>query len=98
MPAIDPLRAFGRRPSTRATCETCSIFSAIADNYAAQDPAVVAAQLTAAGAALADSFDAVPTDAWDRTGRRDNGSEFNVVTLGQYCLHDVVHHLHDVGA
>ncbi len=72
--------------------------TAIADNYAAQDPAVVAAQLTAAGAALADSFDAVPTDAWDRTGRRDNGSEFNVVTLGQYCLHDVVHHLHDVGA
>lgn len=33
-----------------------------------------------------------------RPGRRSNGSVFTVRTLGQYFLHDVVHHLHDVGA
>jgi hypothetical protein len=29
---------------------------------------------------------------------RSNGDEFTVETLGRYHLHDVVHHLHDVGA
>jgi len=32
----------------------------------------------------------------DRRGRRSDGSEFTVETLGQYHLHDVVHHLWDV--
>ncbi|MHB8274233.1 MAG: hypothetical protein ACYDC9_05635 [Dermatophilaceae bacterium] len=31
-----------------------------------------------------------------RTGRRSNGSVFTIETLGQYILHDVAHHLHDV--
>ena len=34
---------------------------------------------------------------WARTGRRSNGSVFTVETLGKYFLHDLVHHLHDVG-
>ena len=46
--------------------------------------------------ATAAAFDEVPHDAWERTGRRSNGSFFTVRTLGQYFLHDVVHHLHDV--
>jgi hypothetical protein len=29
---------------------------------------------------------------------RSNGDEFTVESLGRYHLHDVVHHLHDVGA
>lgn len=33
---------------------------------------------------------------WERRGLRSNGSEFTVLTLAQYFLHDVVHHLHDV--
>jgi hypothetical protein len=70
--------------------------TAIADDYASQDPAVVSAQLVAAGQAVAAIFDAVPGDAWERTGVRDNGSVFTIATLGQYFLHDVVHHLHDV--
>jgi len=45
---------------------------------------------------VARTFEAVPADAWARTGRRSNGSAFTVVTLAQYFLHDVVHHLHDV--
>jgi hypothetical protein len=70
--------------------------TAIADDYGSQDPVTVAAQLVPAGEALADAFDAVPADSWDRTGRRDDGSKFTVATFGQYFLHDVVHHLHDV--
>ena len=31
----------------------------------------------------------VPDDAWGRTGIRSNGSEFTVLTLGQYGLHDL---------
>lgn len=68
------------------------------DRYDLQDPLVVADELTVAAGATADLFDAVPDDSWDRTGRRSNGSVFTVRTLGQYFLHDVVHHLHDVQA
>lgn len=63
-------------------------------NYAAEDPATVARELTAAGEGYASLLDSV-TD-WDRVGRRSNGSRFTVGTLTQYALHDVVHHLHDV--
>lgn len=70
--------------------------TAITGDYASQDPVTVSAQLVPAGEALADAFNAVPADAWGRTGHRDNGSEFTVATLAQYFLHDVVHHLHDV--
>jgi len=68
------------------------------DRYDLQDPTVVADELVVAADATADRFDAVTGDAWDRTGRRSNGSVFTVRTLGQYFLHDVVHHLHDVRA
>ena len=70
--------------------------AAIADDYAAQLPSEVASQLVAAGRAVAETFERIPADGWDRVGRRSNGSTFTVATLGQYFLHDVVHHLHDV--
>lgn len=66
------------------------------DRYGEQDPATVAAQLAAAGERLADAFDAVPADAWDRTGLRSDGSAFTVTTFAQYFWHDVAHHLVDV--
>lgn len=72
--------------------------TAVQDSYAEQDPAVVRAELAAAGAAIAATFDAVPESGWARNGLRSNGSTFTVETLGRYFLHDVVHHLHDVGA
>jgi hypothetical protein len=59
---------------------------------------VVAAELVAAGAAVADRFDAVFPEQLERRGLRSNGSEFTVRTLGQYFLHDLLHHLHDVAA
>ncbi len=72
--------------------------TAVEDRYDLQDPAVVADELVEAGEATAAAFDAVADDAWERSGRRSNGSFFTVRTLGQYFLHDVVHHLHDVRA
>ncbi|WP_332643306.1 DinB family protein [Aeromicrobium sp.] len=72
--------------------------TAIEHNYAAQDPEDVAEELTAAGDVIARVFDNVAADSWDRTGRRSDGSAFTVATLGQYFMHDIVHHLHDVRA
>ncbi|MGN8244226.1 DinB family protein [Cellulomonas soli] len=70
--------------------------TALADRYDQQDPVVVADELAEAAEVTAARFDAVGDDAWDRTGLRANGSAFTVRTLGQYFLHDPVHHLHDV--
>lgn len=72
--------------------------TALADRYDLQDPGRVADELADAAAALAAGFAAVRPGQWARTGRRSNGSTFTVETLGQYFLHDVVHHLHDVRA
>jgi hypothetical protein len=72
--------------------------TAIEHEYALQDPAVVAEELAAAGDVIARVFDNVADDSWDRTGRRSDGSTFTVATLGQYFMHDIVHHLHDVRA
>jgi len=72
--------------------------TAVEQDYAHQDPAVVARELEIAGDRVAGRFDALAPDQWERPGRRSNGSVFTVRTLGQYFLHDVVHHLHDVRA
>jgi hypothetical protein len=71
--------------------------TARAERYREQQPAEVAEQLTAAAGRWADAYDAVGPEEWDRTGTRSNGSHFTVLTLGQYGLHDLAHHLHDVG-
>jgi hypothetical protein len=70
--------------------------TAIADDYASQDSATVAAQLVDAGEGMIEILGSIPDDAWDRTGFRSDGSEFTVATLTQYYLHDIAHHLHDV--
>jgi hypothetical protein len=70
--------------------------TAIEKDYANDDPARVSAALTAEGEQIARSFAHVGEEQWERKGTRSNGSEFTVLTLAQYFLHDVVHHLHDV--
>lgn len=70
--------------------------TALEKNYANADPAVVSAELTAEGEQVAESFAGVRQSEWGRKGLRSNGSQFTVLTLAQYFLHDVVHHLHDV--
>ena len=70
--------------------------TAVAERYNEQDPRVVAAELAAAAASVADAFAAVPIADRRRTGRRSDGARFTVTTLAQYFLHDPTHHLHDV--
>ena len=70
--------------------------TALAGDYASQDPAIVADELQLAASAVADAYDSIPADAWSRRGLRSNGSEFTVATIALYHLHDVVHHTWDV--
>jgi hypothetical protein len=66
------------------------------DAYGSQYPQRVRAELLEAGEHLAQGFASVPAGSWARTGRRSDGASFTVVTLGQYLLHDLVHHVWDV--
>src|SRR5699024_2237378 len=69
---------------------------AVEGRYWAQDPDAVARELAANAERTAAGYDAVPADAWSRTGRRGDGAVFTVGSLGRYHLHDVTHHLWDV--
>ena len=72
--------------------------TAVAERYGEQDPPVVGAELREAAATVAADFAGVRDEPWGRTGLRSDGSEFTVLTLGQYFLHDLAHHLVDVRA
>jgi hypothetical protein len=72
--------------------------TAITAGYADQVPERVSAELTAAATAFAMHLQSVGDDDWPRPGRRSNGSTFTIDSLSRYFMHDVVHHLHDVGA
>ncbi|MDV3124909.1 DinB family protein [Mycobacterium sp. 21AC1] len=72
--------------------------TALADDYASQDPLTVAGELSDAASGVADIYDAVRDGGWSRRGLRSNGSEFTVASIALYHLHDVVHHAHDVTA
>jgi hypothetical protein len=71
--------------------------SAVHGRYREQDPAVVARQVAEDAAGLAAAFDHVGEDDWGRSGTRSDGARFTLLTLGQYGLHDLAHHLWDVG-
>jgi hypothetical protein len=70
--------------------------TAVAERYQSQDPATVAAELTAAAQQVAASFAALNADQWERPGRRSDGASFTVETFGRYFVHDPLHHLYDV--
>lgn len=72
--------------------------TAVESAYGSQDPGEVAGDLIGAAGAVAGLYSGVDADAATRRGTRSNGDEFTVASLGSYHLHDVVHHLHDVGA
>lgn len=72
--------------------------AALDGDYPAQRPEDVARDLVAEASAVADRLAEVSGAAWDRPGRRSNGSVFTVESLARYHLHDVEHHRHDVGA
>lgn len=71
--------------------------TAEAERYAEQDPAQVGPDLVVAAGQLADRFDGVTGDQWERTGNRTDGARFTVATFARYLIHDPVHHLSDVG-
>ena len=72
--------------------------TALERDYARQDPTTVAVELIEAAGTVAGTYAGVAPEARERRGVRSNGDRFTVETLGSYHLHDVVHHLHDVGA
>jgi DinB superfamily len=71
--------------------------TAVESRYSEQDPATVSVELVEAAADVAALYAQVEVGQWQRPGRRSNGSVFTVETLGVYHLHDVHHHLHDIG-
>jgi DinB superfamily len=70
--------------------------AAVHGAYGEQDPAVVADELMAAAADVSRLYGSVEDGAWDRPGRRSNGSVFTIASIARYHLHDVEHHLVDV--
>lgn len=72
--------------------------TAVEERYAEQDPVTVASELVNDAAVLAARFEGVRGAQWQRTGNRSDGAHFTVESFSRYFLHDVVHHLHDVGA
>lgn len=71
--------------------------TAVADRYGEQDPVVVQQELADAGSRIAEAFDAVDGDQWERPGRRSDGAAFTVASFARYFLHDPLHHLWDIG-
>jgi hypothetical protein len=72
--------------------------TATESGYGDQDPGTVEVELIEAAAAAAGRYATVGADQWARRGTRSNGSVFTVESLGRYHLHDVAHHLYDVGS
>lgn len=70
--------------------------TAVALDYAAQDPDAVRIDLLARARQLADAWDTVDEESWFRTGTRSDGARFTVLTLGRYLVHDPAHHAWDV--
>ena len=66
--------------------------------YWDDDPTEVSRAYADLAGRLADQWDAVRESQWSLRGIRSNGSAFSVATLGVYLVHDIEHHLHDVGA
>jgi hypothetical protein len=70
--------------------------TAIAERYAEQDPARVAAELAQAAETISCRFAAVTGQQWSRKGRRNDGSQFTIETFARYFIHDLVHHVYDI--
>jgi len=71
--------------------------TAVEKDYAAQDPRATAERLLAAGRALATRLTPLGPAEWGYEGHRSNGSDFTIESYARYVIHDVFHHLWDVG-
>jgi hypothetical protein len=66
--------------------------TAVEQRYGEQDPSTVSAELHEAGATLAQHFDQVDEEQWQRTGRRSDGAHFTLEPCSRYLIHDPIHH------
>jgi hypothetical protein len=71
--------------------------TAVAERYDQQDPTAVEPELLEAAQRVADRFESLTPEQWQRTGRRSDGASFTIASFSRYFVHDVIHHLHDVG-
>ncbi|MDQ6714697.1 MAG: DinB family protein [Actinomycetota bacterium] len=71
--------------------------TALRERYWQQDPAVVSSEVGRSGEDLAQAYERVGDRDWTRAGVRSDGSVFTVESLGRYLLHDLYHHVWDVG-
>ncbi len=72
--------------------------TALEERYGEQVPTAVAAELRDEGTTIANLFDSVDGDQWQRAGYRSDGAAFTLDSISRYFIHDIIHHLHDVGA
>ena len=70
--------------------------TAVEQRYGEEDPSRVAEELYGSASRLADLFDEVEGEKWNRTGARSDGANFTVESFARYLVHDAVHHVHDV--
>lgn len=70
--------------------------TAVAERYAEQDPAHVAAGLTAAANDVAHLIETINAADWQREGTRSDGHTFTLHNWVLYFAHDPLHHLWDV--
>lgn len=69
--------------------------AAIEGQYAGADPGRIGHEIPQRAADLAEVLGRVGD--WERGCVRSDGAVFTALTLGRYLLHDLAHHLHDVG-
>ena len=72
--------------------------AAVEKDYAGSRPFVVADEIVERAEWFAQAYAGVRDDEWERRGRRGDGADFTLRTLGIYTAHELVHHAHDVGA
>lgn len=65
--------------------------------YWRAEPGALAGQLARESARTRQILAGISASDWERTGRRGDGYVFTIASLSQYIVHDVEHHLHDVG-
>lgn len=70
--------------------------AALDGGYAQCEADTVMTQISSNLELFASAYEHVQPEQQDRTGMRSNGSAFTVLTLGQYALHDLIHHGWDV--
>lgn len=71
--------------------------AALSEHYWRADPAEVSRQLTASLDRAAELYARPTGEQWAWPALRSNGTRFTTETLAQYLLHEVTHHLWDVG-